>query len=170
MKSRAWLSLLKEMGPFWGQLIANCTWFLNTASRGIFITFAMVSGSPFIENSRLSLVLYLGRHLLGMLCPSMPGPHLWAGEGSPQSASQVQGIVTQQSWSWGPRAPCLFIARVLVVTLGKVQSLSAFWVWPSRTLIALPISLTKFSVHILEWRHWHLPIGNPSPLPIMANF
>lgn len=86
----------------------------------------MVSGSPFIENSRLSLVLYLGRYLLGMLCPSMPGPHLWAGEGSPQSASQVQGIVTQQSWSWGPRAPCLFIARVLVVTLGKVQSLSAF--------------------------------------------
>ena len=112
----------------------------------------------------------LGRHLLGMLCPSMPGPHLWAGEGSLQSVSQVQGIVTQQSWSWGPRSPCLFLARVLVVTLGKVQSLSAFWDWPSHTLIALPIFAIKFSVGILEWRCWHLPTGNPSPLPIMANF
>lgn len=66
-----------------------------------------------------------GRHLLGVFALQCQGP-ICRLEKSPQSAPQVRGIVTQQSWSWGLGAPCLFIARVLVVTLGKVQSLSAF--------------------------------------------
>ena len=170
MKSRAWPVLVKEMGPFWGQHIANCTWFLNEHSIMRHHYYFCYVKWPFLYRKFQAEPGLLGRHLLGMLCPSMPGPHLWAGEGSPQSVSQVQGIVTQQSWSWGHRAPCLLTARVLVVTLGKVQSLSAFWVWPSHILIALPISAVKLSVGILGWRHWHLPTGNPSPLPITANF